>query len=177
MTEIRAAISTDIPALIQMSHTVETQYVWQMDYADSDDGLQMQAVFRRVRLPRAVPVHYPREPEALMDTWNYHAETFVVLRADRRVGYARVEERGDIAWVTDCVIDLPWREQGLALELLKFIWQNARRKGFRQMTMEMINKNYPASALAQKLGLDFCGYNDQYYAARDIAIFFGTTLK
>jgi ribosomal protein S18 acetylase RimI-like enzyme len=45
------------------------------------------------------------------------------------------------------------------------------------MVLEMQPKNYPAIQLAQKLGFDFCGYNDRYYANRDIALFFAKGLR
>jgi RimJ/RimL family protein N-acetyltransferase len=41
----------------------------------------------------------------------------------------------------------------------------------------MLSKNNAAIRLAQKLGYEFCGYNDHYYETQDIAIFFGRTLS
>ncbi len=42
--------------------------------------------------------------------------------------------------------------------------------------IEMQSKNSAAVRLAQKLGYEFCGYNDQYYVTRDVALFFGRLL-
>ena len=40
------------------------------------------------------------------------------------------------------------------------------------------NRTYDrAIRLAQKLGYDFCGYNDQYYPTQDVALFFGRALR
>jgi RimJ/RimL family protein N-acetyltransferase len=36
----------------------------------------------------------------------------------------------------------------------------------------MQSKNYPAIALARKLGFSYSGYSDRYYADQDIALFF-----
>jgi RimJ/RimL family protein N-acetyltransferase len=44
------------------------------------------------------------------------------------------------------------------------------------MLLEMTSKNVPAIRLAQKLGFEFCGYNDAYYETQDIAIFFGRSI-
>jgi hypothetical protein len=45
------------------------------------------------------------------------------------------------------------------------------------MILEMQSKNYPAIQLAQKLGFDFCGYNDNYFDNQDIAILFSKPIK
>jgi hypothetical protein len=31
--------------------------------------------------------------------------------------------------------------------------------------------------MAQKLGFEFCGYNDRYFANRDIGLFFAKSLR
>jgi RimJ/RimL family protein N-acetyltransferase len=41
----------------------------------------------------------------------------------------------------------------------------------------MSSKNNSAIRLAQKLGFEFCGYNDQYYENKDIALFFGRLIR
>jgi RimJ/RimL family protein N-acetyltransferase len=51
-----------------------------------------------------------------------------------------------------------------------------QRKDYR-MVIEMSSKNNPAIRLAQKLGYEFCGYNDQYYETQDIAIYFGRLIR
>jgi RimJ/RimL family protein N-acetyltransferase len=43
--------------------------------------------------------------------------------------------------------------------------------------MEMHSKNMAAVRLAMKMGFEFCGYNDQYYANQDIALFFSALLR
>jgi len=43
--------------------------------------------------------------------------------------------------------------------------------------LEMSSKNNPAIRFAQKLGYEFCGYNDQYYETQDIALFFGRYIR
>jgi RimJ/RimL family protein N-acetyltransferase len=43
--------------------------------------------------------------------------------------------------------------------------------------MEMQSKNVAAIRLAQKSGFEFCGYNDQYYLNKDVALFFAKVLK
>jgi ribosomal protein S18 acetylase RimI-like enzyme len=49
------------------------------------------------------------------------------------------------------------------------------RKNTRAL-LEMSSKNNPAICLAQKIGFEFCGYNDHYYETQDVALFFGRTI-
>jgi GNAT superfamily N-acetyltransferase len=175
--QVRPAVSTDIHALIAFDHGEQTRYVWQMHWQTSRDGLEMQAIFRRVRLPREVWLVYPRSPEKLVDTWNRQALTLVVARQKQPGGYLRVERRGEIAWVTDLVVNTPWRRQGLALQLLEEAVRWAHGEGLRQITLEMLAKNDPAVQMAQKAGLDFCGYHDRYYPSGDVTLFYGKVLK
>ena len=56
--EIRRAVATDIPILMAIDHTCQTDYVWQMD-VHHEEG-QIGAIFREIRLPRSVSVPYPR---------------------------------------------------------------------------------------------------------------------
>ena len=50
------------------------------------------------------------------------------------------------------------------------------RKDYRAL-FEMPSKNNPAIKLAQKLGYEFCGYNEQYYGTQDIALFFWRSIR
>jgi len=45
------------------------------------------------------------------------------------------------------------------------------------MMLEMQAKNHAGISLARKLGYDFCGFNDHYFANHDIAVFFTYILK
>jgi RimJ/RimL family protein N-acetyltransferase len=53
----------------------------------------------------------------------------------------------------------------------------ASQRNLLRMILETQSKNYAAIHLAMKLGYEFCGYNDQYYASRDIVLFFARFLK
>jgi len=49
----------------------------------------------------------------------------------------------------------------------------AENRHNNRILLEMTTKNIPAIRLAQKLGFEFSGYNDNYYESKDIALFFG----
>jgi ribosomal protein S18 acetylase RimI-like enzyme len=76
-------------------------------------------------------------------------------------------------WITDLVVALRLRRQGIgsALMLAAQEWASTRPES-RRLVVEIQPKNHPAVSLVQKLGFDFCGYNDHYFANHDLAIFF-----
>lgn len=174
--EIRPAVSTDLPRMMGMDHSVASEYVWQLDLRR--DGGQISASLREVRLPRPVTVAYPRNPFALADDWPRKSLALVAVDA-HVIGYACVVEQGaaSVAWVTDLAVDSHQRRRGLGLLLLKSAEDWASERGHAMLIFEAQAKNQPAIRLAQKAGLEFCGYNDHYYANRDVALFFGRALN
>jgi ribosomal protein S18 acetylase RimI-like enzyme len=174
--EIRPAVSTDLPRMMGMDHSVSSDYVWQLDLR-RETG-QVSATLREVRLPRPVPVAYPRNPYALADEWQFKDAVLVVTDTSV-IGYVCIVEQSasTVAWVTDLAIAPERRRQGLGSLMLKSAHDWAVQRGSRMLIFESQAKNQPAIRMAQKAGLEFCGYNDHYYANQDVALFFGRTLK
>jgi len=173
---VRPAVATDIPSLMQLDHTGVSDYVWQLDLR-KESG-QVIAGFREVRLPRPVNVDYPHDPMALSDEWVQRSATFTALVGDALVGYTCVLEhsRATTVWITDLVVAMHNRRQGIGISLLNATQDWAMSRGARDIFLEMSSKNYPAIRLALKIGFEFCGYNDHYYATKDVALFFGRSL-
>jgi len=175
--KIRPAVATDLSILMAIDHTCMTEYVWQMDIHHDED--QVGAIFREIRLPRAVPVSYPRPVAALSESWNRRTGMLVALLGDQSVGYVRMTDLiiPRTVWITDVVVAPRFRRQGIggALILAAHSWA-VDRKDHRAI-FEMTSKNNPAICLAQKLGYEFCGYNDHYYETQDIALFFGRSIR
>ena len=69
------------------------------------------------------------------------------------------------------------RRQGIGSALLLAAEEWGSTHDCRRLVLEMQPKNYPAIQMAQKLGFDFCGYNDRYFAKHDIALFFAKALR
>jgi ribosomal protein S18 acetylase RimI-like enzyme len=174
--EIRPAIDTDIPKLIALDHNYTTDTVWQMDI-QQDDG-QIGVSFRQTRLPRSARVEYPRAAASLADDWTERSGLLVAVLAEDIVGY--ISLRQDIApitsWATDLVVMRRVRRQGIGSALVLAAQDWTKQHDSYRMVLEMQPKNYPAICLAIKLGFDFCGYNDRYYANHDIALFFAKPL-
>jgi ribosomal protein S18 acetylase RimI-like enzyme len=169
---IRQAISPDIPELIALDHGYSTDHVWQMEYRQGSDELTL--AFREVRLPRPMRVGYPRDPSRLADEWTRRGAVLVAELAEAKRGYAVIAESTapDVAWLTDLVVGLRDRRQGVATRLIGAAHGWAKQRSKSRVFLEMQSKNYPAIRLARKLGFVFSGYSEQYYPDEDIALFF-----
>lgn len=171
--QIRPAAAADLPAMIAIDPNYVSDNVWQMEIQAEED--QVKVSFREVRLPRSVRVDYPRLPANLTHDWDQRSGLLVAVLQEEVVGYASLmlNLAPLTAWLTDLVVMRRLRRQGIGSALLLAAEEWASQHNCRHLVMEMQPKNYPAIHLAQKLGFDFCGYNDRYYPNHDIGLFFG----
>jgi ribosomal protein S18 acetylase RimI-like enzyme len=173
--QIRPAAASDLPRLMGMDHSVNSEYVWQLEL--HRDAGQIFATFREVRLPRPIHLTYPKNPYALADEWTQKAKMLVAVSGNDPIGYLGLDERlSSLAWITDLVVAPEWRRRGVASALLDSAYEWGQERGHRRMFLEMQSKNQPAIRLAQGHGYEFCGYNDHYYLTQDIALFFARAL-
>lgn len=174
--EIRPAISSDLPALIKFDHSVETTHVWQMD--GSSDVDQIEVKFREIRLPRSVTLTYPRNPAEMADTWTKKNLFLVATIQSQPVAYLTLEVQQSLtARVIDLVVSQNTRKQGIASALILAARDWAGQRGIRRMLLETQAKNHAMIQLARKLGFEFCGFCDDYFANHDIGVFFISVLK
>ncbi len=175
--QIRPAQAEDIPTLITIDHDYTSDYAWQMDI-HNEEG-QVNVGFRQIRLPRSVRVEYPRSPRKLEEDWEERQALLVAVFEGQLIGYISLMENiaPCTAWVTDLAVLRRVRRQGIGSGLVLAAQEWAMHKGIYRMVLEAQPKNFPAISMAQKLGFDFCGYNDRYYANHDIALFFGKVLR
>jgi GNAT superfamily N-acetyltransferase len=173
---IRQAVSSDIPTLMALDHGYSTDHVWQMAF-DRTSG-QIDVTFREVRLPRPMRVGYPRDPERLADEWTRRAVILVAQLDEDVRGYLSIIDgpAPETAWITDLVVALRYRRQGIASHLLKAARAWCRERDMVRLYVEMQSKNYPAIALFGKGGFVFSGYSDNFYPDQDIALFFSQEL-
>lgn len=175
---IRPAVEEDIAAMAGMDHNYTSEYVWQMEIQQSEDS-QVAINFREVRLPRSVRVDYPRRTADLIHDWTLRSGLLVALLEEELVGYISLtlHNTPTACWATDLVVKRRQRRQGIGSALVLAAQEWGAQHGSRVLVLEMQPKNYPAIHLAQKLGFDFCGYNDRYYANHDIGLFFAKSLR
>ena len=175
--EIRLLSVADIPRLVVLDHSCQSDYVWQLELRR--EAGQSTASFREVRLPRSIDVKYPRNPSTLADEWTRRDLALAALDEGNPIGYlcASVEYASAVGWVTDLVVSPLQRRKGAASALLTAAQSWASERGIRRLILEMQSKNQAYIRLAQKFGYEFCGYNDQYYLTQDVTLFFGRTIK
>ena len=170
--EVRPAVSSDLSELVQFDHSSLTNYVWQMERNVNEGEIQIR--LREVRLPRKIKIEYPYNPHKVFDDWNSSQNILVALLGDEPVGYVRLLEARSpgAAWIRDLVVRPDMRRQGIGSSLVIATNDWASARNLKRTILEMQSKNNPAIKMANKLGYEFCGYNDHYYPNQDIAFFF-----
>jgi ribosomal protein S18 acetylase RimI-like enzyme len=175
----------DLEACLNLDHSYLTEPVWPMDLQEGKSGATIN--FRTVRLPRPVHVRYPRDRPTLLADW-HKKDCFLVATAGESeqedqvrpiVGYLTMgaSEWNGAGWVADLVVAPEHRRRGVASQLLQAGKGWAREAGLRRLIVETQTKNHPAMCFLDRHGFTFCGYNDHYYANRDIALFFSLDLR
>jgi len=174
---IRPTLANDLSRLMGFDHSISSESVWQLELR-REIG-QTTAAFREVRLPRSIAVAYPHNPFALADDWTRKSMMYTALSGQEPIGYIGLLERGtgSVVYVTDLAVNMAHRRQGVGNALLGAAQDWSAGRSHRRIIIEMPSKNIPAIRLAQKIGYEFCGYNDQYYLNQDVALFFGKALK
>lgn len=177
--EIRPAIASDISVLANLDHSYISEFVWQLELNIPTSHEEIKVHFRRVRLPRAVRVEYPRPPGNLINDWTRRSGILVALYQREPVGYIALSLLLTQAttWVNDLAVAPRLRRQGIGSALVLAALDWAAQMDTQTLILEMQPKNYPAIQMARKLGFDFCGYNDRYYVRHEIGIFFGKAVR
>jgi ribosomal protein S18 acetylase RimI-like enzyme len=175
--QIRPTVASDLTRLMGLDHSITSESVWQLELR-RDPG-QVTAMFREVRLPRSIPVAYPRNPFVLSDDWTKRSMVYTALLDQEIAGYVSLLERGmdSTVSVTDLVVNSANRRQGVGSALLVAAQDWASARSLRLVILEMQSKNLPAIRFSQKFGYEFCGYNDHYYLTQDVTLFFAKSLK
>jgi ribosomal protein S18 acetylase RimI-like enzyme len=173
--QIRNTISTDLARLSAIDHSIQTEYVWQLDLRR--ESAQVDAIFREVRLPRPVKIEHPRPAAQLADIW-HTSPMFSAMLGNEALGYIRFNDKfiPHAVWITDVVVAREVRMKGIARKLVAAVQAWGVQQGLRRAVIEAQSKNHPAIRMIQKFGFEFCGYNDIYYPNRDVALFFSRAI-
>ncbi len=162
----------DLAACLTLDGSYETDYVWQV--TQQEEGGELVARFRTVRLPRSMRVRYPAWAEALLAHQERGDLILVAAEAAEVRGYIDQQCLPDqgIAWVHHLIVAPAYRRRGVGEALLIRAMDDARRQGMSQAMVTVQSKNWPAISFLQRNGYGFCGYNERYYRNQDIALYF-----
>lgn len=176
--EIRPSVATDLEQILAVDGHYTTETTWQIEIKkEEEQGIEVN--FREVRLPRAVRVEYPRNTQALLEAWTRCDGILVGLLEDSIVGYIALSMQliPHTCWVTDLAVKRHLRRQGIGSALVLAAQEWGVEKGAKRIVLEMQSRNYPAIQMARKLGFEFCGFQDLYYANRDVGLFFMRAIR
>ena len=173
---IRRATKEDIRACMAIDPSFVTDHVWQIK--ERTRGSETVMTFQQARLPRPIRVEYPRPVSDLASDLSQHECFLVAEEGEELVGFVDilVVNQRLTGWVKHLIVAEPHRRQGLGARLLRAAEEWCEYYQMRWIMAECQTKNYPALSIYQRQGLIFCGYNDMYYANKDIALFFSKDL-
>lgn len=162
----------DLTNCLMLDGSYETDRVWQVIQQGDGDGVVTR--FHTVQLPRTMRVQYPGWSEALLAHQQRGDLILVASEASEVRGYINQESQPDqgIAWVHHLIVAPAYRRQGIGTALLVRGMQQARQLGQTHVMAAVQSKNHPAIQFLSHQGFRFCGYNEQFYRNRDIALYF-----
>ena len=174
---IRSAQARDLEACVALDPSYETDYVWQLETTRNNDAVAV--IFRETRLPRTMRVLAAPSRELALEHFE-RDECFLVAEEEGAICAfldLTAEAWRQLAWINQLTVAPEHRRHGLGSALLRAGLDWARDRGLSTVMAETRTKNHPASALFQKHGFVFCGFNERYYSNRDIAVFFALALR
>jgi GNAT superfamily N-acetyltransferase len=142
---------------------------------------QWRVTFNTQRLPRTLDTAYTPDEARLRSALPAEQCFLVAVAKDEPTILGYLTMRNDpihqLASIHDLVVSQPYRRCGIGARLVKVARKWAREHGLIQMLLETHTRNYPGIVFCQHVGFTFCGFNDQYFANQDIAVFFGQSLR
>ena len=97
--------------------------------------------------------------ELVKDTSIY----LVVYDVDKLIGICGLVTSFDEGEVLNVSVRKEYRKQGIALDMLKHLLEEAERKGIQHFTLEVREGNVPARTLYEKLGFVCEGIRPNFY--------------
>lgn len=174
--EIYQAELGDLNACLAIDDSFETEYVWQMEEKNRTGHISV--AFQLTHLPRPMKVMNVISDDDLFQDLQNGAGLYVAYENGVR-GFVdvRAAEPDHVAYIANLAVQPMYRRTGIGTRLVRAALDWASQQRLRLALLNTSTKNYPAICFFQKLGFKFCGFNDQYYANRDIALFFSSKLR
>ncbi|MBI4300013.1 MAG: GNAT family N-acetyltransferase [Chloroflexi bacterium] len=174
---VRPATLSDMGEVLAIDASYTTRYVWQMEQRRELDEIVTR--FREVRLPRELRVEVSPEWVAQADRWQERDVTLVAEDEGRVVGSLSIaiDNERPVGKLIQVAVVSERRRRGIGATLLGHGRQWAAQRELAALEADVPTKNQPAIRLLLKGGFALCGYNDRYYAGREIALLFNCPLR
>ncbi len=106
----------------------------------------------------------PWSKESIISSFNLDNYIFVVTEdADATVAYCALYIAGDEADITNVVVEEAFRGKGIATDMLKFLFEEAKSRDVNKVHLEVRMSNNGAIALYEKLGFATDGVRKNFY--------------
>ncbi|MEW5720281.1 MAG: GNAT family N-acetyltransferase [Chloroflexota bacterium] len=175
--EIRPGTLADLNVCMMLDASFETEYVWQMEERANNGNITVG--LRLTRLPRPMKVTGVISPDGVSHNFMNGGALLVAETGGEICGYVdvSVSEWNQAAMINNLAVAPAFRRRGIASRLLRAALAWGRQNKLRVALLDTSTKAHPAICLYQKHGFAFCGFNDQLYPNRDIALFFALSLR
>jgi ribosomal protein S18 acetylase RimI-like enzyme len=176
--EIRLANLTDLNACLGIDDSFDTDYVYQVEERNTSSDISVS--FHLVRLPRPMKVpHIISRDELALDFQRNGSGAIFVAEDGAVRGFIDIEESSwnQVAYINNFAVAPAYRRKGIGVQLMRAALEWARQKKLRGAMLDTTTKDYPAICFYQKQGFVFCGFNDQLYPNRDIAMLYGLSFR
>ncbi len=178
---IRDGLETDIASCTALDHTYETDTVWQMQSHHEDYRDEWEITLRLERLPRVIEVTYSPDENRLRATLPPHHCFIVAVSRDQTEIFGYLTMHNDIirhiGQIEDIVVARALRRHDIGKRLVNAARQWAKEHQITRLTLHTQTKNVPAITFCQRIGFQFCGFNDRYFPNQDIAVFFSQSIR
>ena len=116
--EIRFAKPGDLKQCLTLDWSYETEYVWQMQSEDS--GSRIEVTFRSMRLPRAVTVNAPPDPQHVKENWERQECFLVVEHQGQVLGFVDLTTQNwqQAGWINHLAVAREYRGRGIGRSLM-----------------------------------------------------------
>ena len=174
--EIRLANLGDLNACMKMDDSFETEYVWQMEQRVTPGDINTN--FHLARLPRPMKVSGIIARDDVVYNFQHGGTLFVADDGAVR-GFIDVTESiwNQAACINNLLVAPAYRRKGVGALLMRAALDWGRQKKLRAAILDTSTKNHQAICFYQKHGFAFCGFNDQLYPNRDIALLLALSLR
>lgn len=173
---VRPATTKDLEQCRRLDGSCLSETVWNMQQLSERDDITI--LLSEVRLPRPVEIAYPASFADLPHRLE-RSGCILVAEEDGICGWLAmsVNDACSLASVDHLIVSPERRREGIGTALLREAVKVAREMRLRVVLLACQAKNGPAIAFCRRLGLEFCGYNEQYFADHEVTLLFAYRVR